>query len=256
METFFQDVRYGVRMLLKKPGFTAIAVIALALGIGANTAIFSIVNALLLNPLPYKTPDKLVMLWQDYRAVNGPEREWVSPANFYDWRDQTQSFDGVAALIDWQPTLTGEYEPETLIGAGVSHDMFSVLGVQPALGRSFIAEEDQPTAERVVVLSHALWKRRFASDRFTVGKSMNLGGESFTVVGVMPESFRFPLITNAEIWRPLRPLLSPRCGRACVVLRVIARMKPETTLESARSEMTGLSASLAQAYPMQIKRSV
>ncbi|HWP44967.1 MAG TPA: ABC transporter permease, partial [Blastocatellia bacterium] len=183
MDTFIQDLRFSLRMLLKNPGFTVVAVIAIALGIGANTAIFSVVNSVLLKPLPYRDPDRLMSLWQDYRGRGGPEREWGTLPNLDDWREQSQSFEGMAAVIGWGATYTGGSEPEQLTGAAVTHEMFSVLGVEPALGRSFRPEEDKQGAERVVVLSHGLWQRLFGGDPAIIGKAVSLSGESFTVIG-------------------------------------------------------------------------
>ena len=249
MENYLRDVRYAVRMLIRNPGFTLVAVLALALGIGANTAIFSVVNSLLLRPLPYKTPERLVTLWQDFRARGGPEREWASPDDFYDWRDKNKVFDHVSAVTGWGSTLTGVGEPEDLIGAAVSHDTFSLLGIEPARGRSFQQEEDQPGAERVVVLSHRLWSRRFNSDPDLLGKSVTLGGEAFTVIGIMPPGFTMPLAPNSELWRALRPVLGPRCGRGCLTIRVLARLNPDATIDRARSEMSALAADLGEEYP-------
>jgi len=249
MDNYLRDLRYAVRMLIKNPGFTLVAVLALALGIGANTTIFSVVNSLLLRPLPYKNAERLVTLWQDHRALGGPEREWASPDNFYDWRDKNQVFDHVSAVAGWGPTLTGLGEPEDLIGAAVSHDTFSLLGIEPAQGRSFRPEEDQPGAERVVVLSDRLWSRRFNSDPDVLGKSVTLGGEAFTVIGIMPPRFTQPLVPNAELWRTLRPVLGPRCGRGCLTIRVLARLSPGATIDRARSEMSALAAHLAEEYP-------
>src|ERR1044071_5281066 len=191
METLLKDVRFGTRTLMKNPGFAVVAVIALALGIGANTAIFSVVNAVLLRPLPYPTPERIMTLWQNREASGGPEREWTTPADFKDWREQSQTFESMGAFASWGPTLTGQDEPEQLRGAIVSYDMFSVLGVEPALGRSFTKEEDQQGAERVVVLSNGLWRRRFGADPSMVGKTISLSGDSFTVIGVMPPGFKF-----------------------------------------------------------------
>jgi putative ABC transport system permease protein len=249
METLLKDLRYAVRMFAKSPGFAAVAILALALGIGANTAIFSVVNAVLLRPLPYAEPDRVVAVWQDYRARGGPEREWASPTNFYDWRDQNQTFESMAALLGWNPTLTGIAEPEQITGAAISQDMFRVLGVEPALGRAFRPEEDQQGGERVVILGHGLWKRRFAADPGVLGQTLSLGGESFTVIGVMPAGFQLPFITNSELFRPMRQVLSPRCGRGCVVLRAVARMKPGITFDGARADMSTIAARLSEQYP-------
>ena len=143
METLVSDVRYGFRLLLQKPGAAAIAILTLAIGIGATTAIFSVINGVLLRPLPYNAPDELVMVWQDHTRVDGPATEWVSPDNFFDWREQNQVFDGMFALGGWRPTLSGVDEPEHLNGARASHDVFSILDVEPMLGRGFTAEEDR-----------------------------------------------------------------------------------------------------------------
>ncbi len=253
MQTLWQDLRYGLRMLIKHPGFAAVAVSALALGIGANTAIFSVVNAVLLRPLPYRNPERLVMVWEDHRGRGGPEREWLSPADWQDWREQNQVFERIAAMLDWGPTLTGQAEPESLVGAAVSHDMFAALGSEPTLGRSFRPEEDRAGAERVVVLSHGLWQRRFGSDPRIIGQALMLSGDSYTVVGVMPAGFKFPVIANAELWRTLRPALNPGCQRGCVVLRAIARLKPEATLERARTEMTAIARRIEEQYPQSNK---
>ena len=249
METLFKDIRYAIRSLSQRRGFTALALITLALGIGANTAIFSVVNAVLWRPLPYADPGRLVMVWENHQARGGPEREWLSPPDFEDWRNQNSVFARLAALNNWGPTLTGTAEPEPLVGAAVSHDMFALLGREPALGRSFQPEEDRPGAPNVVVLSNQLWQRRFGSDRGIVGKSISLNEENYTVVGVMPAGFKFPVIANTELWRPLGPTLNPGCQRGCYVLRAMARLKPEATLEQARAEMSTIASRIEAQYP-------
>ena len=251
MQNLLQDLRYAVRMLYANRGFTAVALLALALGIGANTAIFSVVNSVLLRPLPYRDPQRLVMIWENYQQRGGPEREWASPADFRDFRDQAHSFEHVGALLGWQPTLTGQDEPEDLQGGAVSHDTFAMLGVEPALGRSFSADEDRAGAERVVVVSHKLWQRRFAADPAVVGRTLLLSGESYTVIGVMPRAFRFPILPDTEIWRTAGPLLAanPNCDRGCVILRMIARLRTDVTIDSARAEMAGLAQQIAERFP-------
>ena len=251
MQKLWQDLRYALRMLLKKRGFAAVALLALALGIGANTAIFSVVNSVLLRPLPYRDPQRLVMIWENYQQRGGPEREWASPADFKDFRDQAQSFEHVTALLGWQPTLTGQDEPEDLQGAAVSHDTFAMFGVEPALGRGFAADEDRAGAERVVVLSHRLWQRRFGADPTIVGKSLTLSGESYTVIGVMPHGFSFPILPDTEVWRAADPLLAanPGCDRGCVILRLMAKLKPSVAIDAARAEMDGLTRQIAERYP-------
>jgi putative ABC transport system permease protein len=247
--TIWQDLRYGVRMLVKRPGFAVVAIITLALGIGANTAIFSVVNSVLFRPLPYRNPDRLVMVWEDHRSRGGPEKEWTSPTGFTDWRDQNGVFENVAAFQGWGTTLTGGDEPLQMQGASVSHDMFSMLGVAPSLGRSFHPEEDRLGAEKVVVLSHGLWKRRFGSDPAIVGNTIPLSGENYTVIGVMPEKFKLPIPFDSEIWRPITPSLNKRCQRGCITIRVIARLKPDTTLEQAGTELGVIAQRIEEQYP-------
>ncbi|HEX8088165.1 MAG TPA: ABC transporter permease [Blastocatellia bacterium] len=249
MSILLQDIRYSIRVMLKSRGFTAAAVMALALGIGANTAIFSVVNAVLLRPLPYADPERIVTVWQNLQSRGGPEREFTSPADFNDWKEQSQNFKHMAGVINWGPTLTEQAEPEQLRGAAVSYDMFSVLGVEPALGRSFAKEEDQQGAERVVVLGNGLWRRRFGADPSLVGKTISLSGDRYTVIGIMPPGFKLPIINRSELWRPLYSVLGKSCQRGCIVLRVMARLKPGATLEGARSEMSAIAARIEQENP-------
>ncbi|HEX5736619.1 MAG TPA: ABC transporter permease [Blastocatellia bacterium] len=249
MDTLLRDLRYAIRMLAKRPGFTVIAVLTLAIGIGATTAIFSVVNAVLLRPLDYKEPDRLLTVWENHEAREGPKNEWTSPPNFGDWRDQNNVLEGLAALQGWGPTLTGGAEPEMLNGAAVSHDMFQVLGVEPAMGRSFRAEEDRAGAERVVILGHGVWKRRFGGDEAILTRPITLNGEAYTVVGVMPEGFRFPIISNAEAFVPLMQIVNSTCDRGCYTLRTIGRLKQGITVEQARADMGALAAGLAEKHP-------
>jgi len=243
----WQDLRYGLRMLLKNPGFTAVAVIALALGIGANSAIFSVVNTVLLRPLPYKNPERLVMVWED-NSKQGFPRDTPSPANFMDWRDQNHVFESIAALVEISFNLTGAGEPERIDGQRVSASLFSLLGVEPQLGRAFRAEEDQPGGNHVVIISHGLWQRRFGSDPGIVGKPINLNGESFTVVGVMPRTFQFPTRRD-QLWVPIAFNAKEAGERGNHYLEVIARMKPGVTLQQAQAEMTTIATRLQQQYP-------
>jgi predicted permease len=249
MQSILQDLRYGVRMLVNKPGFTLIAVVTLSLGIGANTAIFSVVNSVLLRPLPYPNAERLMTIWEDHRARNGPELEFTSPSGFEDWRDQAKSFDHVVALRDWQPTLTGQSDPEQLIGAQVSHDAFAMLGVTPALGRAFRPEEDQRGVESVVIISHGLWRQRFGADPSLVGKRISLNGESRKVIGVMPAGFKFPIIAGADIWRPIQPSFDSGCQRGCMEVRVMARLKPDSTEAQARAELNNVAARIEKQFP-------
>ena len=243
----WQDLRYGLRMLLKNPGFTAVAVIALALGIGANSAIFSVVNTVLLRPLPYKNPERLVMVWED-NSKQGFPRDTPSPANFMDWRDQNHVFESAAALVEISFNLTGAGDPERIDGQRVSASLFSLLGVEPQLGRAFRAEEDQPGGNHVVIISHGLWQRRFGSDPGIVGKPINLNGESFTVVGVMPRTFQFPTRRD-QLWVPIAFNAKEAGERGNHYLEVIARMKPGVRLQQAQAEMTTIATRLQQQYP-------
>jgi putative ABC transport system permease protein len=247
MSSLLQDLRYGVRMLARAPAFATVAVATLALGIGANTAIFSVVNALLIRPLPYPASDHLVMVWQDMSARGGPATEWATPGNFADWKS-SGLFSGTTAIQGWQPTLTGAGEPEPLTGEQVTFEYFDVLGVPPVLGRSFRPEEDVPNAPRVAVISHALWQRRFGGDPAALGRIVTLGGEPHEIIGVMAPSFRPAVVRTAEIWRPRRLNLAAP-SRGAVVLRVIARLKPDLTLEQTSASASRLAAQLAATYP-------
>jgi predicted permease len=243
MQTLIQDLLYGLRMLLNKPGFGAVAVITLALGIGANTAIFSVVNAVLLSSLPYKDPSRLVTVLHD-------ESKPVAPANFFDWRDQNQVFESMAAAQYWTPNLTGVDRPEHLDALQLTAHMFHLLGVNPALGRTFIAGEDQPGNEHVVVLGHRLWQRQFGGDAGVVGQQITLDGEGYTVIGVMPPNFQFAPFwaTRAELWAPLNlaTRIDDRGGQS---LRVFARLKPAVTRRQAQAEMETIHQRLEQQYP-------
>jgi predicted permease len=243
IEQRFKDVRYGLRNLLHTPGFTAVSVLTLALGIGANTAIFGVVNAVLLRPLPYKESDRLVTL---LHFGTNP----VAVANYMDWRDQSQSFEAMAAAEYWSPDLTGKDTPEHLIGLRLTQNLLPMLGVQPLLGRVFAHGEDQPGADHEVVLSYRLWQRRFGGKASVLASQITLGGEGYTVVGIMPPTFKF-----APFWAPLAELWAPygftdrlhqRGGNS---LRVFARLKPGTPLAAARAEMATITARLERQYP-------
>ncbi len=249
MQTLWQDLRYGLRLLLKRPGFTAIVVLVLALGIGANTAIFSVVNSVLLRPLNYPDSAALMTLWEDHTRREGPAREWTSPPGFQDWRDQSTVFTHIAALNNWGPTLQEASEPEMLPGASVSYNAFSLIGIKPLLGREFNADEDKTGAPKVAILNHSLWQRRFNNDAAIIGKSVRLSGESYTVVGVLPPGFQLPIINGAEIFRPIAPTFNPGCQHGCYTIRVIARLKPGVPLERARAELTTIAQRVEQQFP-------
>jgi predicted permease len=243
MQTLWQDLRYGARMLLKNPGFTLIAILTLALGIGANTAIFSVINGVLLRPLPYHEPERIVTLLHDGRFP-------VSPANFLDYRANSKSFAQMAAAEAWDGVLTGNDRPEQLIGLRMGEGLFGLLGARALLGRTLQAEDYQPGKDRVIVLSHNLWQRAFGGDPNVIGRNITLSGESYVVVGVTPPQFQFAPFwaTRAEMWAPLdlRPRSTNRRGSS---LRVFARLKPDVTLQQAQAEIDAMNKQLALAYP-------
>ncbi|HKP88254.1 MAG TPA: ABC transporter permease [Blastocatellia bacterium] len=246
METFYQDIRYGVRTLLKNPGFSAIAVIALALGIGANTAIFSVVNAVLLRPLPFEEPERLVMVWEKRMAL-GRVRNVASAPDFVDWKAQNTVFEDMAAYVNNGLNLSGSDEPERLQGVAASASFFSVLRAQPKLGRTFLPDEDSPTSEPVAIISNGLWQRRFAGDPNIIGRTITMNDRSRTVVGVMPADFVYPN-SEVEVWVPL--VFSPNDlnSRGSHSYNVIARLKPGVALKQAQGEMDTIAAGLEKQY--------
>src|ERR1044071_9621807 len=235
METLIQDIRYGLRLLIKRPGFTTVAIIALALGIGANTAIFSVVNAVLLRRLPYRDPSRLMMVWENNRN-RGRSRNVISPANFLDWRDQNSVFEDMAMFIDFRQNLTGVDVPEELPCQIDQVNLFDMLGASAELGQTFAPENSERGRDNVVILSHGLWQRRFGGDPDVVGKTIMLNGESNTIIGVMPASFQLFVKQGsqtgkpAEMWLPwtYNPRARIRAGRAWLS---VARTKPGVTLE-------------------------
>ncbi len=256
MNTLLQDVRYGVRMLLKHPGVSIVAVITLALGIGANTAIFSVVNAVLLRPLTYHDPDRLVSLWEN---VPNHGRWRASPANFHDWKKQNTLFEDISAYGGSSMSITGDGgEPEQLVGTRVSSGYFAVVGVEPMLGRSFAAEEYEVGKDKVVILAHSLWKRRYGGDQNILNRTITLDGSGYTVVGVMPPGL-YPMrpTTTGRIdfndpdehyWTPMS--FDPNWARvrSAHVLGVVGRLKPGVTLDQATAEMNTIGARLEQEH--------
>jgi putative ABC transport system permease protein len=247
IETLLQDLRYGARMLAKNPGFTSIAVLTLAFGIGANTAIFSLVNAVLLRQLPFEQPEQLA---QVYSVRNAGDNYPFSVPDFCDYRDQNRSLT-LAALAGWSANLTGTGEPERLQGVRISADAFQLLGVKAAVGRTLLPPDDQPGNERVVVLSHGFWQRRFGADPGVRGQQLMLNGMTYEVVGVLPPDFLFPYIAEAELAVPLAPDADPlRHVRSSVsFLRLLARLKPNVTPPQAEAELNAISSELRQKYP-------
>ena len=249
LEALWQDLRYGARMLFKQPGFTAIAALTLGLGIGANITIFSVVNAVLLRPLPYPDADRLVFLWSEAPAQNIRERA-SAYANVADWREQNKSFEDIAASDPTVVTLTGAAEPEQVMSVRASANLFPLLGVAPMLGRTFTADEEQQQA-RVVVLSHGLWRRRFGASPNVLGQTLEIDGASSQVIGVMPERFRSGKET--PIWEPhtLFPdWEAQKAQRGTGSWQVVGRLKPQVSLAQAQVEMSAIAQRLEQAFPV------
>jgi putative ABC transport system permease protein len=249
METLVQDLRYSLRVLLKSPGFAAVAIIVLALGIGANTAIFSVVNAVLLRPLPYKDPGKLVQVWHvpPPKSFPGMTQFAVSAANYLDWRDQNHVFEQLAIYSYANLNLSGRGQAESLTSGVVSSNFFSVLQVRPLLGRAFDPGEDQPGRANTVVLSHAFWREHFGSDPRIVGQIITLNQQSYTVAGVMPARFEMP--PSAQVWTPMALTDKEKAVRGEHHFGVIGRLKPDANLNQAQAEMNTISSRLEQQYP-------
>lgn len=246
MDAFFQDVRYGLRVLRKSPGFTFIAILTLAVGIGANTAIFSVVNTVLLARLPYRDPNRLVMVWGT-DPLHGGDITPVSPAVFAAWKSEAKIFSAIGASADELETITGDGAPEMVLGYDFSADYFRVVDAKPALGRTFLPEEDRVGGPNVAVLSDELWHRRYGADPAIIGKTINIGHDPYTVVGVMSSTFHLP--SKIEIWTPLRLPDSASTNWKDRYLRVVARLAPGVTIEQAQAQMSQLAARLAREHP-------
>ena len=254
METLWQDIRYGIRMLFKSPSVSIVATIALALGIGANTAIFSVVNAVLLRPLPFANSEGLMNVWET-DPTRGYQRGSASYPNFVDWREQNHVFEHMSTYHANDFIMTGRGESTRLQGAVVNADLFPLLGVNPVIGRGFLPDEDKPgESGRVVLLSQELFQKRFNSDPNVVNQSMVLDGKNYTIVGVMPQAFQFPIQNDpVELWTTVaidregeEPMTDERGAH---YMNVIARLKPGVSKEQAQAEMTSISARLEQQYP-------
>lgn len=244
MDKLLQDIGFGFRVLQRNAGFTLVASLALALGIGASSAIFSVVDAVLLRPLPYQDPERLVWVWE--KSPKGL-RGNVASANFVDWHDQSTVFEGICATAYATFILSGSDQPEQFSGSRVSVDFFETLGVEPFLGRTFVAEEGEPGRDKVVVLSHDLWQSRFGSDPDLIGQPLTLNDERFTVVGVLPPGFRFRS-ERYQVWAPFAVDRST-VTRNFRYLKVVARLKPGVGIEQAGAEMETIAAQIAEAYP-------
>jgi putative ABC transport system permease protein len=247
--TVWQDLRYGVRTLLKSPAFTIVAVLSLALGIGANTAIFSVVNGILLRPLPYPEPERIVAVWHTppQESFPGMTRFSVSPGNYLDWKEQSRAFEQMAIYQYTGLSLSAGADPVPVTGAAVSSDFFSVLRTQVEKGRAFSPDEEQPGREQVVVLGQGLWQRAFGANPNLIGQTVTLNSRSFTVVGIMPAGFEFP--SEAELWVPLAWDAAERQTRSIHDYLVIARLKRDASLAQAQAEMSTISNRLEQQYP-------
>ncbi len=245
-ERLLQDIRFSLRMFRRSPGFALFAVLALALGLGANAAIFSVVDAVLLRPLPFSDAARLVAVWEDASHLGFP-RNTPAPANFADWKSRNHVFQDMAALRGNLYALTGEGTPEQVEGSPVTANLFPLLGVSPILGRNFSTEEDRPGGPRVVLISYGLWQRRFGGERTIVGREVWLNGQKYQILGVMPRGITFP--ERSEIWVPLALGPLELAARGNHYLRVFARLKPGVTLAQAKTEMAGLAAQLAREYP-------
>src|SRR3989454_977077 len=246
MRTIWQDVRYGARMLLKNPGITFVVILALALGIGANTAIFSVVNAVLLRPLPYDEADRLVLLAETSKVM--PEIS-VSYPNFSDWRNQNHVFEKIGVYNRSSYNLTGSGEAERIITGQVSADLFSALRANAAIGRVFTNEEDKPGGTPVVLLSYGLWQRRFGGQSSILNQPLTLNGKSYTVIGVMPQGYQFP--SRVEMWVPVGQLSGQSMWQARgnhPGLYGVARLKPGVTLAAAQADMDNIAANLEKQY--------
>ncbi len=246
MEKLLHDIRYSTRMLRKSPGFTAVAIIALALGIGATAAIFSVIYAVALRPLPFKEPDQLVKVWGKFEK-DGIPKNWISEPELYDLRENTQSFEDFAAFQTFGVNLTGNDSAERVSAAFVNANLFSLLRIQPSLGRTFTEEEDKAGADRVVLVSNGLWKRRFAADPSIVESTISLNARNYTVLGVMPPGFNYP--DDVDVWIPIGFDKANPGNRGNHGLEVLSRIKDGVSIEQANSEISSLANALAEKNP-------
>ena len=251
LDALRQDVRFGVRTLLRRPAFTLIAILTLGVGIGATTAMFSLIDSVLLRPLPFHEPDRLMMVWEVRPRFNRPRIE-VSPANYVDWRQQVPAFESLAAYVNMPVNLTGAGTPEQLVAVQVTPNLFPTLGVDPLVGRWFVPPEGSPGQTAVVILSYGLWQRRFGADRGLVGQTIRLDGQPHLVIGVMPRGFQFPR-DGVQAWTPFEYAAGAGAqGRGGFFLSVIGRLKPNVSVEQANTELDAVARALAQTYPENI----
>jgi len=247
IEQLLQDLRYGARLLRRSPAFTVVAVLTLALGIGANTAIFSVVHAVLLRPLPFPQPERLVRIWESKPSAD-THRNVVNPLNFFNWQERTRSFQGIAAIDGWTSNITGEGNPLAVEGMRVSPEFFSILRVAPLLGRAFVSDDGIPGRDNTVILAYAFWQAHYGADPHILGRKIMLNGSPVTVVGVMPRDFHFPN-WNGDLWVPLaidRHDKSELQGRW---LTTVARLKPGVSLPQAQADLEAVARGIAQERP-------
>jgi putative ABC transport system permease protein len=247
METIINDIRFGIRSFLKRPGFALIAVLTLALGIGANTAIFSVINAVLLRPLSFYQPERLMIVWEEASLAGFP-RNTPAPANYADWKSLNHSFEDMAAVALRSVNLTADGEPENVSSFAVTANLFSLLGVQPLVGRTFLSEEDRPEGNKVVILAYSLWQSRYGADRGILGRDILLNGEKHTVVGVMPAGFEF-LDSSIRLWTPIAFTQEELANRGGHYLTVVGRTKPGVSVAQAQADIEALMVRIRKDYP-------
>ena len=247
METLFNDLRYAIRGLRKRPGFTLIAILTLALGIGANTAIFSVVNAVLLKPLPFKDPERLAVIWEEASFAGFP-RNTPAPANYFDWKKQNQTFEDMAATASTSFNLTGDGEPERVAAYQVSSNFFPLLGVHPIKGRLFTTQEEGSGANKVALISYELWQSRYGGESSVINRDIQLNGEKFTVLGVMPQGFQF-LEREVRLWVPLSFTQEEAANRNGHYLSVVGSLRPGVSMAQAQSDMSLVAARIGKDFP-------
>lgn len=246
METLWKDISLAIRVLRTNRASTLVALAALVLGIGANTAIFSVVNAVLLHPMPFRDPDRLVMVWET--SPHTGKNNVVNPENFADWQQRNRSFEKMAAYVPFQlnMSVTGDGVPEEVPANFATREFFSILGVEPALGRDFLPEDDTPGKDNVALISDGLWRRRYGVDPQILGRKLNIQGQAIEVIGVLPRGFRFPEI-DADIWRLAH--IDPAATREGRSLAAVARLKPGVSVSQAQTDMIRIAAQLSREYP-------
>src|SRR6266850_8442499 len=254
MNTLWQDLRYGARMLVKSPAVTLVAIIALTLGIGANTAIFSVVHAVLLRSLPYAEGDRLAIVWENRKSGKGNPQNTINLGNFFDWKEQNTVFADMAAFFDRSANLTSDGEPEEVPGQIATTNLFSLLGVNAILGRTFASDDGKAGQPNVIVIGYGLWQRRFGGDRQVIGRKITLNNQESTIIGVLPDGFAWHIQKgsmankSAEIWAPWQVSSETR-ERHGRFASAVARLKPGVTYAQAQAEMDTIGARLAQQYP-------